>query len=143
MPGSAEHRLVLQSRFDEVARAEAAVLELAEQHGYDATAQFAIKLSMEEAITNAIKHGNQMDPAKSVTVTYSVTENLARITVCDQGGGFTPNGVPDPTLDENLEKPHGRGIMLIKAYMTEASYSDCGRCLTMIKQRDCRLPEQA
>ena len=141
MPGSREHRLVLQSRFEEVARAEDAVLRQVAERGFDQTALFAIKLSLEEALTNAIKHGNRFDPHKQVVLTFDVDDRRARMTVCDEGAGFRPQTVPDPTLDENLEKPHGRGIMLLRAYMTEVRYSDCGRCLTMIKKRNCRLPE--
>ncbi len=141
MPDSREHRLILESRFEEVARAEQAVLQHIAEQGFDQTAQFAVKLSLEEALTNAIKHGNRFDPDKQVTLTFDIDADRLRMTVCDEGGGFSPHAVPDPTLDENLEKPHGRGIMLIRAYMTEVSFSPCGKCLTMIKKRHCRLPE--
>lgn len=142
MPAAREHRMVLQSRFEEVAKAEEAVMELLQGHGYGETAQFAVRLSLEEALTNAIKHGNHFDPTKQVVLTFTVDGKQAVFTVRDEGEGFAPGHVPDPTRHENLEKPHGRGIMLIRAYMTEAHYSDCGRCLTMVKRRDCRLPDQ-
>jgi serine/threonine-protein kinase RsbW len=132
-----ENKIVVKSRFEEVGRAEHAIIIAAEAHGFDETACFAIKLSLEEALTNAIKHGNEFDPDKSVTVEYHVSDKEVRVRICDQGTGFRPARVPDPTLDENLEKPHGRGIMLMRAYMNEVQFSPDGRCVTMIKKRQC------
>jgi serine/threonine-protein kinase RsbW len=137
-PGQSEQRLVLPSRLDEVPRAEDAVLKDAMEAGFDEPACFAIKLSLEEALANAIKHGNSGDPEKQVVVTYRIAEDHIQISVCDEGGGFEPDVVPDPTLDENLEKPNGRGIMLMKAYMNEVCYNQAGNCVTMIKRRECR-----
>jgi serine/threonine-protein kinase RsbW len=134
--------MVVPSRFGEIAAVQDAVLTAAQAHGYDDAQLFAIKLSLEEALTNAIKHGNQLDPDKQVTIEFQVSPEQVAITVCDEGGGFTPDAVPDPTLDENLEKPCGRGVMLIRAYMTEATYNDSGNCLTMIKRRSCPLPRR-
>ncbi len=137
----AQDHMVIASRFDQVAPVQDAILAAASAHGFDQTAQFALKLSLEEALTNAIKHGNQLDPAKQVDIEFEIDAEQVKITVCDEGPGFAPDAVPDPTLDENLEKPCGRGVMLIRAYMTQASYNDKGNCLTMIKRRDCDLPQ--
>lgn len=131
----AENRMVLASRFDEVRRVESEVLDAAESSGFDAASCFAIKLSLEEALANAIKHGNGEDPDKQVTVEYRVTPEAVRLTVCDEGGGFHPHAVPDPRLDENLEKPNGRGIMLMRCYMNEVSFNEAGNCVTMVKRR--------
>jgi serine/threonine-protein kinase RsbW len=133
-------RVVLESRFEEVARAEQEVLDTAESHGFDESACFAIKLSLEEALTNAVKHGNRFEPDKKVVMEYRISPQEAWIRISDQGGGFRPHQVPDPTLDENLEKPYGRGIMLMRAYMSDVSFSEDGRSVTMIKRRDCPLP---
>jgi len=132
--------LVLETDLEEVARAEDVVLEATEQYGYDGADRFAIKLALEEALANAIKHGNRMDPTKQVTVEFQVDPRQIRISVCDQGGGFDPGNVPDPTLDENLEKPHGRGVMLIRCYMSSVEYNQAGNCLTMIRHRGSKGP---
>ena len=104
-----------------------------EQYGYDDVAAFAVKLALEESLNNAIKHGNGLDAGKTVEINYEIDPRCVRITVVDQGGGFDPAGVPDPTADENLEKPCGRGIMLMRAYMDEVCYSSCGNQVRMVK----------
>lgn len=128
-------RLVLASRLEEVPRAEQAVLDAVARHGFDETSRFAIKLAVEEALINAIKHGNGGDETRHVIVAFDVSDRSARVTIEDEGIGFTPAGVPDPTLDENLEKPNGRGIMLMRAYMNEVCFNEAGNRVTMVKQR--------
>jgi len=96
---------------------------------------FAIKLSLEEAIINAIKHGNKFDKAKKVQVEARVSPEQVEIEIEDEGPGFNPDAVPDPTLDENLEKCSGRGILLIHAYMTSVTWSNNGRRVHMVKRR--------
>jgi serine/threonine-protein kinase RsbW len=97
---------------------------------------FSIKLALEEALVNAIKHGNQMDPDKRVHVSYAVTPERFDIRITDEGPGFNPEDVPDPTLPENLERCCGRGLLLIRKFMTEVSYQGCGNVVTMSKLRN-------
>jgi serine/threonine-protein kinase RsbW len=87
---------------------------------------FCVKLGMEEALVNAIKHGNQMDRNKTVTVYVKMDDKAFEARVTDQGAGFDPDDVPDPTDIENLERPCGRGLMLIRHYMTEVTYNEKG-----------------
>ena len=94
---------------------------------------FCIKLANEEALVNAIKHGNQMDRAKSVRIRYTLRAERFEIHITDEGHGFEPADVPDPTAVENLERPCGRGLMLMKHYMTEVAYNECGNSVTMCK----------
>ncbi|QNN24210.1 ATP-binding protein [Planctomycetales bacterium ZRK34] len=128
-------KLVLESRLEEVSRVEEAIIAAAQEHDYNGHDQFAIKLALEEALANAIKHGNQSDPQKQVIVEFKVDAKEFSITVSDQGGGFDPACVPDPTLDENLEKPFGRGVMLMNTYMNHISYSPKGNSVTMVRHR--------
>lgn len=95
---------------------------------------FAMRLALEEALSNAVKHGNRFDPDKKITVSACLGADRADITVADEGEGFDPGGVPDPTVDENLEKPSGRGIMLMRAYMDEVEYNDRGTEVHMVKR---------
>jgi serine/threonine-protein kinase RsbW len=111
------------------------VLEVVRRCGYGETCAFAIRLALEEALYNAIKHGNRLDRAKTVEVTYDVDRDRAVFTVTDQGGGFDPTSVPDPTTDENLEKPSGRGIMLMRAYMDQVSYDGTGNRVRLVKEK--------
>lgn len=134
---------VIVSRFDEIQPVEDAILHACAEYGFDESARFAIKLAMEEALTNAIKHGNAMDPNKNVHVKYQVDPEQLELSVRDEGPGFHPAHVPDPTHIDNLEKPSGRGIMLMRAYMTDVWYDQAGTTVTMIKHRDCQLPNLA
>ena len=94
---------------------------------------FGIRLALEEALVNAIKHGNQMDPTKKVFVNYRLEPDRFLVVIRDEGAGFDPTDVPDPTAVENLERPCGRGLMLMQYYMTEVRYSDGGNVVTMLK----------
>lgn len=100
---------------------------------------FAIKLALEEAMINAIKHGNRLDPTKTVTVHARVNPEQVEIIIEDQGAGFDRADVPDPTDPANLEKSSGRGILLIEAYMTKVEWSNQGRRLRMCKTREAQL----
>jgi serine/threonine-protein kinase RsbW len=94
---------------------------------------FSIKLAIEEALVNAIKHGNQMDRAKTVRIAYQLHPDRFQIQITDEGTGFDPCDVPDPTAFENLERPCGRGLMLMRHYMSEVAFNDRGNCVTMSK----------
>ncbi len=98
---------------------EATVFEGLKEAGFDEGEIFAIRLAMEEAVANGFRHGNEGDPTKSVTVAYGIDSSGMTLAVEDQGTGFDPTAVPDPTEDANLEIPSGRGLMLMRAYMTE------------------------
>ena len=87
--------------------------------GHDETAVFAIRLAMEESLANAMNHGNGGDPTKSITVEFELAPGFFRASVEDQGPGFNPDSVTDPTADENLTIASGRGLALMKAFMSE------------------------
>lgn len=113
-----------------------ALIAAVDRHGYSKASKFAVRLALEEAIANAFHHGHQgLADDLSVTVAFQVTPDEIRISVEDQGPGFDPRSVPDPTLDENLEQPSGRGLMLIRAYMSEVSHSGRGNKLDMVYRR--------
>jgi serine/threonine-protein kinase RsbW len=86
---------------------------------------------MTEAVNNAIVHGNKMDPSKSVTLHFTVSENNLRFTIEDEGPGFDYDNLPDPTAPENIEKPHGRGVFLMKKLADHCSFEDNGRVVIL------------
>lgn len=112
---------------------ECIMRELA-RYKYGRECCFAVRLAIEEALTNAIKHGNNNDSAKSLCIWFHVSEKRVVVGVADEGSGFTPKAVPDPTADENLERPNGRGIMLMQAYMTKVCYNQTGNEVWLLKR---------
>lgn len=102
--------------------------------GFSDAEAFGIKLSLEEAFANAIKHGNRFDPEKHVYVDATITPGKLDVTIRDEGEGYCPDCIADPTAPCNLEHPGGRGLLLIRAYMDEVTHSDEGRAVRMIKQ---------
>ena len=116
------------------------IVSLMEQHQYSMRDIFAMRLSLEEAITNAIRHGNGNDPDKTVHVLAEIGDDRMRVEVQDQGEGFEPEEVPDPTAAEFIERPCGRGLMLMKAYLNFVEYSEGGTKLTMERERNSELP---
>lgn len=97
---------------------------------------FGVRLALEEALVNAIKHGNGMDPAKRVRIYCRIDAHRVLVEIEDEGAGFVLDLVPDPTEDENLEKPCGRGIMLMRAFLTKVEYNEAGNRVVLEKVRD-------
>jgi serine/threonine-protein kinase RsbW len=100
---------------------------------FDGREIFGIKLALEEALVNAVKHGNRLDPNKKVHVEYRVAPDRIDIRICDEGAGYDPGRVPDCNADENLERPGGRGLLLMRHYMTEVNVLPPGNELVMSK----------
>lgn len=97
-----------------------------------------VVVALDEAIVNAIKHGNGYDAAKLVTIEAEFTCASARFTISDEGPGFREQDVPDPCAPENLLRPSGRGLLLIRSIMDEVSYNGRGNVLTMVKYSETR-----
>jgi serine/threonine-protein kinase RsbW len=103
---------------------------LQERHASDKDI-FCIRLALEEALVNAIKHGNQLDRSKKVRISFRVAADRFECRISDEGPGFDPRDIPDPTDIENLERPCGRGLMLMRHYMNEVVYNDRGNTVSM------------
>lgn len=141
MPTEPSKTLIIPSRIADAHKLQQTVMAEVGAAGFSDEAVFAVRLALDEALSNAVRHGNRLDASKHVTVHYAVTPQRVCITVEDEGPGFDPNVVPDPTCDENLDRPHGRGLMLMRAYMTDVQYNPQGNRVTMVKHRDCPLPK--
>jgi serine/threonine-protein kinase RsbW len=114
----------------------ALVLDELEGLGWNRCDLFAVEMALEESISNAIRHGNKEDPAKQVDVECRLSRECFWARVCDEGIGFEPSRVPDCCAPDRLEVPGGRGLALMRAYMTGVHYNDRGNCVTIEK----RLP---
>jgi serine/threonine-protein kinase RsbW len=128
--------LVMHDVRAEIDRLQDTVLVAVADAGFDDASTFAVRLALEEAVANAFRHGNREDPEKTVTVRYAVSGHQIELAVEDEGPGFDPGAVPDPTEDANLEIPSGRGIMLMRAYMTSVEIVAPGNRIEMTFRRD-------
>lgn len=133
-PGAGSFRVTIPSEFAAGRDVQERILGDVQRHGFSTDTTFAIRIALEEAMVNAIKHGNRLDPAKKVHVESRVTPKRAEITIEDEGPGFDRSAIPDPTDEGNLDKPSGRGILLIEAYMDGVEWSRGGRRLRMVKE---------
>lgn len=120
---------------EEIVPAVEDILHAIERVGFAEREIFAIRLALEEALVNAIKHGHQGDPNKEVQLRYHVAADHLLVEIEDQGPGFNPNAVPDPIAAENLERSCGRGLLLMRHYMTWVSFNETGNRVTMCRQR--------
>jgi serine/threonine-protein kinase RsbW len=94
------------------------------------------RVSVTEVLANAVLYGNGADPDKSVRVEVSLDPTRAELRVVDQGVGFDPGSVPDPTLPENLDRTGGRGLFLVRQLMDEVEYNDRGNAVRLVLQRE-------
>jgi serine/threonine-protein kinase RsbW len=128
-------KLDFASGFDEVTCFMRRLSELLAVSEFAMTDQFAIQLAVEEALLNAVKHGNQMDPQKRVHLRFVVGSKGFRIQIRDEGRGFDPDGAPDATDPMHLERPTGRGLRLIRHYMHEVRFNAKGNAVTLVRRR--------
>jgi serine/threonine-protein kinase RsbW len=115
--------LTLPSRIEVVNEAAAAVARMLSRLGVGEEAAFGIDMAVREAVTNAVLHGNKQDEGKFVNVTLKSSPDGLEISVRDQGTGFNPVAVPDPTAAENILKTSGRGIFFMHNFMDEVDWS--------------------
>jgi len=90
-----------------------------------------ILVAVLEAVNNAIAHGNKFSPEKSVNISLKFTKDKFSVSVKDEGPGFSPDNVPDPTLPENIEKVSGRGVFLMMKLADEIKFNKKGNCVTI------------
>ena len=102
---------------------------------YSGTEIFGVRLALEEALVNAVKHGNRNDPTKCVWASWHVRPRRVLVEIEDEGDGFDPRAVRDPCTPENLERSCGRGLLLMRTYMSWVRYNCRGNRVTMIKRR--------
>lgn len=124
-------RLEFPAKAENIALAERLIDEACSRHGVHESHYGNILVALTEAVNNAIQHGNGLDPAKSVSLGYAVKGNRILFEVRDQGAGFDFTNLPDPTDPQNIEKPHGRGVFLMRALADAVEFSDNGATVVM------------
>ena len=93
-------------------------------------------MSSKPVISNAMLYGNGHDPSKRVKVEVTMVDGSLRAQVTDQGSGFDPSSVPDPTTPENVVKCGGRGLFLMRKLLDEVSYNEQGNSVTLVLRLD-------
>ncbi len=125
--------LGVRESFDEV---QEMVIQLMEEAEYTDHDLFAVRVAFEEALANALLHGHLGDEEVEIEVFWCVTKEQVEIQVIDQGRGYDPEAIPDPTATENLTLPSGRGLAMIRAFMSEVSLNERGNHVTMIRHKE-------
>jgi len=136
MPKPEQFDVVIPSDTAKGQEVQERIVSRLEQLDFPPRDVFGVRLALEEALVNAIKHGNGMDPSKSVRIQWRIDAESVCVEIEDEGPGFIPEEVPDPTAEENLERPCGRGIMLMKSFMSRVEYSGRGNRVLLEKRRN-------
>lgn len=103
------------------------------QSGFGRRDIVGVRVALEEAVLNSFRHAYRNTPGKPVIIRHSIDCGQVLLEVEDQGAGFDPESIPDPTSPENWERDSGRGIFLMRTYMNSVSYNDRGNCVTLCK----------
>ena len=121
----------IESRIENLRIVENAIDEFSNEIGIEQDNYGKILVSIMEAANNAIIHGNKSEQSKLVLIEISFSENILKISVADQGPGFKPKEIPDPTRPENIESINGRGVFLMSKLADEIEFNDSGNKVTM------------
>jgi serine/threonine-protein kinase RsbW len=131
-------RIVVDGALEGFGDFEASLDQALDAAGYAAAERFAVRLALEEGVANAINHGNRGRTGRKVVVECGVDPEQVLVAIEDEGEGFDPAAVPDPTDEANLEIPSGRGLMLMRAYMTKVRHVPPGNRVEMIYRKGSR-----
>jgi serine/threonine-protein kinase RsbW len=123
--------LKLESSYEALELIEGLLNELQVVLNFDDDFYARLMLSVSEAATNAIVHGNKLNPSKKVTIHAEANTQTLTFTIKDEGDGFNPDNIPNPLEEEHLLIPSGRGVFLIKEYADELEYQDEGRTIVI------------
>ncbi len=124
-------RIAFPAKAENIALAEKLIDDACARYSVHESLYGNVLIALTEAVNNAIHHGNRLDPSKNVTLGYEKKDDRIIFMVQDQGPGFDHENLPDPTDPQNLEKPHGRGVFLMKALADEVDFFDNGATITM------------
>ncbi len=127
-----EGTLELDSEMSSISHVEKLIDDQSQVLKIDGDVYGKYMLSVVECVNNAIVHGNKLNKDKKVHLYYHITSERIEVEVRDEGDGFDPDLLPDPTLDENIENDSGRGIFLMRHLCDDIAFEDGGRKVTMI-----------
>ncbi len=128
-------RLIIESRIANLSVVENALDSVTNEIGLNKENYGKVMVSTLEAVNNAIVHGNKSDPAKNVDIEISFIKDELQIKVTDEGKGFNPGNIPDPTKPENIEALNGRGVFLMSRLSDSIEFSEQGNSVKMTFKR--------
>lgn len=131
MTATENQKIIIKSVTENLALVETLINSVCESFKINESNYGNILVAVTEAVTNAIQHGNKYDPKKNVNVTVKTKEDTIRFVIKDEGSGFDFSKLPDPTNPENIEKPHGRGIFLMRHLADTIDFKDNGRIVEL------------
>lgn len=126
-----EQNLSFASRSENISLVERLINQICQEHSISEDHYGNILVALTEAVNNAIMHGNKSNPNKSIDVHFRSGDNKLTFTVKDQGDGFDFDSLPDPTNPENIEKPNGRGVFLMRHLADKVEFSDNGSTVSL------------
>lgn len=126
---------VFPSETGEACRVRELIANRLRQHEYDENEVLDIVQAVEEALVNAIKHGNKCDCRKRLRVAFGIGDECFQVCIEDEGLGFDLSSVPDPIAPDHIEMPCGRGLLMMKHFMSEVHHVNPGNAVVMIKRR--------
>lgn len=124
---SKQRHMQIASRMEGITEVEALINSLCEDFGVEETHYGEILIAMTEAVNNAIVHGNKLDSNKMVDIQVTVSGSELQFRIADEGPGFDFENIPDPTSPENIEKPNGRGVFLMRQLADACEFEELGR----------------
>ncbi len=125
-------KIRIESKLTSLRVVENTVDEITSELGISYNNYGKILITLLEAVNNAIVHGNKLEPEKFVDISIEFKEQKLTIKVKDQGPGFSPDSVPDPTVPENIEEVNGRGVFIMSRLADEIKYSRKGNSVTLV-----------
>ncbi|RUT78832.1 ATP-binding protein [Ancylomarina longa] len=126
-----DNLLVFPSELENITRVEKLIDDISSSYNLSSEIYGKISVAIIEAVNNAILHGNQLDVSKQVKIEFNVDKEAIRFLIEDEGKGFDFKNIPDPTLPENLEKTHGRGIFLMNHLADQIEFGENGSLVEM------------
>lgn len=130
------HVLELPNDLGAIERSVEFLLEQSRRLGFeDSRLRLNLRVGVAEALANAMLYGNDRDPTKHVTLEAWFAPEEIRVRITDQGSGFDPGALPDPTLPDNRTRNRGRGVFLIHQLMDRVEFNDRGNSIDMFLYR--------
>jgi len=140
---STQRQLHIASRMEGITEVEGLINDICEEFGVEETHYGEILIAMTEAVNNAIVHGNKLDNNKMVDVQVLVEGTELQFRIADEGPGFDYENIPDPTSPENIEKPNGRGVFLMRQLADQCTFEELGRVAILTFENAIPAPQNA